>query len=183
MERAASDETFRQALLRDPKGTVRREFGVEIPANLNMHILQNDATHLHIVLPREAGELAHMSTDEVAQHLGASAQGQDAHVRLVARAITDHVFKQELLRNPKTAVGQALQVALPENMSVQVHEADDDNLYVLLPPRRELSDAELSDEQLEAVAGGEVAIVALVVGIVALGTSVALPIIQKKTSW
>ncbi|MEN9221973.1 MAG: NHLP leader peptide family RiPP precursor [Thermostichus sp. BF3_bins_97] len=75
---------------------------------------------------------------------------------LVEKAMQDAAFKAELKANPKGALAQELGTELPANFEVQVLEATENKFYIVLP-----SDAlaaagadELSEEQLESVAGG-----------------------------
>ncbi len=50
-ERAAEDEAFRQQLLADPKSVISREFGIEIPEAINIHIHQSTKNNFHLALP------------------------------------------------------------------------------------------------------------------------------------
>ena len=76
----------------------------------------------------------------------------DPQMRVIAKAWKDDGFHQELLDDPKATIEKELNVKLPEGLSVQVHEQSERVLHLLLPPRPE--ESELSDAQLEAVAGG-----------------------------
>jgi hypothetical protein len=49
--RAWEDEAFRAALLRDPRGTLRREYGIEIPVGLQIEILEEKADTSYLVIP------------------------------------------------------------------------------------------------------------------------------------
>jgi hypothetical protein len=75
---------------------------------------------------------------------------------LIARASQDAALKQELLNSPKTVIQRELGISLPEGSEVKVVEETDNNAYIVLPliPVDFLDNEELSEEQLEAVAGG-----------------------------
>jgi hypothetical protein len=71
------------------------------------------------------------------------------------RAGGDRVFRQQLLASPAAAIRDAYGVALPEGFRIRFIEksADLDVLAVL--PDLASSDEELSDDELEQVAGGD----------------------------
>jgi hypothetical protein len=43
VERAWEDKAFREALLGAPRGTLRREYGIEIPVSLQIELLEETA--------------------------------------------------------------------------------------------------------------------------------------------
>jgi hypothetical protein len=75
---------------------------------------------------------------------------------LVQRSREDEDFRQRLLADPKAAVEQELGRGLPESTEVRVVEESADTIYLVLPPVSPVGQGvEISDEQLEAVAGGD----------------------------
>lgn len=72
---------------------------------------------------------------------------------LIAKAWQDEAFKQELINNPKAVYARNLGQKLPENLKIQVMEETSDTIYLALPKSPQVSE-ELSDEAMEAVAGG-----------------------------
>lgn len=79
---------------------------------------------------------------------------RDIEAHIIAQAWKDEAYKQELLSNPKAVIEREFGVQLPAETNVQVLEENPINLYFVLPMRPNLSEVELSEEQLEAVAGG-----------------------------
>jgi hypothetical protein len=74
--------------------------------------------------------------------------------RVVGKALKDGSYRQELMANPRAAVEQELGVELPADMQIRVVEMETPNtLYIILPPQQQAS-GELSDADLESVAGG-----------------------------
>ena len=75
---------------------------------------------------------------------------------IVQRSIENEEFRQRLLDDPKGTLEQELGRQLPEGVEVRVVEESADTIYLVLPSASALGDqgGELSDEELEAVAGG-----------------------------
>ena len=73
--------------------------------------------------------------------------------QVVARAIKDVEFRQALLSNPKAALEKAYNIHLPNILTIRVLEDTPTTLTIVLPPK-EIQVQELSDSELEAIAGG-----------------------------
>src|SRR5215213_9196264 len=76
--------------------------------------------------------------------------------RLVQRSIEEESFRQRLLDDPKGAVEDELGTRLPEEVRVVAVEETQDTIYLVLPSTSMAGGeaGELSDQQLESVAGG-----------------------------
>jgi hypothetical protein len=73
--------------------------------------------------------------------------------KIIARAWKDPEFKSHLLSNPREVLGSYIGRDIPDIVDVKVVEEDKRTLYIVLPPEP-TDEAELSEEQLEAIAGG-----------------------------
>jgi hypothetical protein len=74
---------------------------------------------------------------------------------LVQRSLEDESFRQKLLDDPRGTVEQELGTQLPEDVEVRVVEESAQSIYLVLPSASPLGEGgELSDKDLEAVAGG-----------------------------
>ena len=74
---------------------------------------------------------------------------------IVQRSIEDEDFRQRLLEDPRKVVEQELETRLPDNVEVRVVEESADTIYLVLPSASAVGEGgELSDLELEAVAGG-----------------------------
>jgi hypothetical protein len=100
---------------------------------------------------------------------------------VVAKAWEDESFKQELVASPLEAIrkftGIDVGKNLPEGTTVVIRDqTDPSKIYLNIPRKVEFSDLQLTDEQLEAVAGGEIMVgVGIGLGIVALfGAGIAI---------
>ena len=51
VEKALKDETFRNKLKDDPKGTMEEMLGVKMPEKINLSLHQEDPENVHIVIP------------------------------------------------------------------------------------------------------------------------------------
>ena len=76
--------------------------------------------------------------------------------RLIERSLEDDIFRQQLLTDPKAIVEREVGMELPEEVRVVAVEETADTIYLVLPFRStdDLDAGELSDQELEAVAGG-----------------------------
>jgi hypothetical protein len=78
--------------------------------------------------------------------------------RLVQRSLEDESFRQRLLEDPKAAMEEELETRLPEEVQVRAVEESAETIYLVLPPGTsstgQQESGEISDRELEAVAGG-----------------------------
>jgi hypothetical protein len=87
----------------------------------------------------------------------ASGGGSRAEVerRLVQRSMEDEDFRQRLLDDPRGTLEQEVGGRLPESIEVRVVEESTDTIYLVLPSASAVGEGlEISDQELEAVAGG-----------------------------
>ena len=81
---------------------------------------------------------------------------QEMERRLIEKSLEDESFKQRLIEDPKGAVEQELGTRLPEDVRVETVQESADTIYLVLPSTSMAGreGVELSDRDLEAVAGG-----------------------------
>ncbi len=70
---------------------------------------------------------------------------------IAIKAHRDPAFRTSLLSNPKAGVERILGSSLPSNLTVSVLEDSDARIHIVIPPA---ASDELTEDQLEAVAGG-----------------------------
>jgi len=87
---------------------------------------------------------------------GAGGQRAELERRLIERGLEDDVFRQQLLADPKAIIEREIGTQLPENLRVVAVEETADTIYLVVPRSLPLGGEgeELSDRELEAVAGG-----------------------------
>ena len=76
--------------------------------------------------------------------------GDEMLRRIVEKsAAQDTEFRQRLLADPKTTISEELGIAIPDSMTIEVHENDMRTVHLALPP-----DPNITEEQLEAISAG-----------------------------
>ena len=74
--------------------------------------------------------------------------------RLIEKSLRDEPFRQRLVSDPRATVEEELGTRLPENVRVVAVEETADTIYLVLPSSSPVGEGgELSDRELEAVAG------------------------------
>ncbi len=83
--RAWSDPDFKAQLLNDPKAALAG-YGIDLPAGLNLKIVENTADTIHIVLPATPSQVDSLWDDDL-QNLagGKTGQGKSESVDLIER--------------------------------------------------------------------------------------------------
>lgn len=73
--------------------------------------------------------------------------------KIIALAAKDSAFRKRLVADPQATLKKEFGLELPPGVKLQVHEEGDDVRHLVLPkaPSKQI---ELSDDQLEAAAGG-----------------------------
>ena len=78
-----------------------------------------------------------------------------AQAQIIARAMKDDAFRQELLANPKAALERELKITIPDDVVIHVYEDTPTTIHLALPLKTSSGEPqELSDAELDAIAGG-----------------------------
>jgi len=88
--------------------------------------------------------------------------------QLIQKAWKEPEFRKQVVRDPKGMLEKQLGKKLPENLKIYIHEEDANTLHFTVPPAP-TNLAELSDEELEKVAGGTEMVSAIVSAVIATG--------------
>jgi hypothetical protein len=79
---------------------------------------------------------------------------RDLEAKIIARAWSDEDFKARFLADPKAMFEEHLGTKLPESLVMTAHEETADALHFVILAKPQIDLDELSDEDLEKVAGG-----------------------------
>src|SRR5688500_18912627 len=169
--RAWHDEGFKRRLVAEPQ-VVLQEHDLPVPDGKTVRVVENTADTMYLVLPtRPAGERAAEQLNHVA---GEQQEQAEKYAQLVTTALHDEAFKQRLVADPRTVL-QEQGLPLPAGKTVRVVENTADTVHLILPPKP--AEGELSDEQLDQVAGGLLAETAIFLGTVGVYTSIGAGIV------
>jgi hypothetical protein len=90
---------------------------------------------------------------------------RDLEARLVEKCWKDPDFQRDVVADPKATFERHFGQKLPENVAIHIHEEDANTLHFSIPPAP-TNMSELSEEELERVAGGtDATVILLTLGI------------------
>jgi hypothetical protein len=136
-----SDESLKAKLLNNPK-FVFVEYGLEFPHSVEVQVHENTSSLMNFVLPQASEIPQGVDLEEIEPMAG----------KVIKLALADEAFKTLLLSDPKSAIAQATGMTLPMSLEIQVYEDTPTVKHLVLPVNP--ASEELSDLELEAVAGG-----------------------------
>lgn len=83
---------------------------------------------------------------------------RDYELDIIVKAWRDEPFRKALIKDPKKAIESSFNINIPSDMSVSVHEENQNTLHLIVPsvPSNFTPD-DLSDDELREVIGGVMA--------------------------
>jgi len=81
-------------------------------------------------------------------------KGQELYQELVQRSWEDASFKERLIANPNATIAEVTGNETSDQNIVVEDQTDAKTIYINIPARVDVDQLELTDEQLETVAGG-----------------------------
>jgi len=103
--------------------------------------------------------------------------------KIAQKAWQDPGFEAEFMTDPKGTFEKYLQQKLPEELTIHAHYNTGDEIHFVIPRRPTSSSDELTDEDLERVAGGETPFVVLTVIATITGTIVSVGQAVQESGW
>src|SRR5262245_15111257 len=91
---------------------------------------------------------------------------KDVEAKIVALAWKDDDFRRKFLADPKGQFEEKLGTNLPPSLKMTAHAEDENSLHFVIPMKPKQNLDELSDEELEKIAGGTAAAVAGVIFVI-----------------
>ena len=79
---------------------------------------------------------------------------KDLEAKIIAKAWSDEEFHQKFLEDPKKQFEEHLGTKLPEDLVMTALQEDNNHLYFVIPAKPLEDLDELSDDDLEKIAGG-----------------------------
>ncbi|VEP18764.1 hypothetical protein H1P_90011 [Hyella patelloides LEGE 07179] len=128
--------TSRENFMTEPKSYLEKQ-GLEIPENVQVLAHAGTFSELYLVLPPDGTEIPESDNPET---------------KMIGRALQDSAYKALLLENPQAAA-EEIGVELPDSMTIIVLQDSEDEMHFVIPANP--SDDELSEADLETVAGGK----------------------------
>jgi hypothetical protein len=95
----------------------------------------------------------------------------ELEAKIVARAWEDEDFHKKFLADPKAMFEDYMGSKLPESLVMTAHQEDADHLHFVIPAKPTVDLDDLSDEDLERIAGGVEPVTTAVVTVSATAVS------------
>ncbi|PKK88273.1 MAG: hypothetical protein CVV64_19580 [Candidatus Wallbacteria bacterium HGW-Wallbacteria-1] len=136
-----TDPDYRAAFIADPAWVLKKA-DIDIAGDRSVIVHENDHFNHHYVLHSAFVKVEHSEIKPT-----------DMAMAIQVRADKDPEFRKILLEDPELAIRKALNVSIPPKMKMHIHENTPHTFHIVLPQMA--SENELSDRDLELVAGGK----------------------------
>ncbi len=79
---------------------------------------------------------------------------QQLQQKLIEKSMKDENFRKQLIENPSATIESETSIKIQESIKIKVLEEDNNSFYIILPAQNNETEDELTDSELEHVAGG-----------------------------
>lgn len=144
--RALRDALFKAELTRDPKGVLRRDFGIDVPEDVSFQVVQEGSDEIIWVLPanpfprcdedqlyRESGHTLEDLARLVLQNRRGTLPDREQSASIVARAWRDEGFRSVFLRDPRQALHPWCDLSLLSGYRITALEETRSSIFLVLP--------------------------------------------------
>lgn len=154
---ALEDASFREALETNATAAITERFG-ENDLKLNVHFEKEG--ELPILIPARSERLEKALAQVVADIGDRPPTRGEFEAVIIHKAWSDESFLEKLQKDARAAIDESLSdysASLPEEVSVRLYKEGAGECTVVIPIAVDMS--ELSEEELESVAGGEAVLI------------------------
>lgn len=162
LSKAIQDKSFRDALHRNAHTAVKDAFDFQVPEGMVLHVVEQSPEHQVFVIPQKPDEVSEGATAEDILHLLTKdfpklsdelSKRMTGYADILSQIWSDPDFENRFKENPRGILTEKTAIPIDEKTHFTVQWEDDHNSYLVLPNLT--ADDELTDEELEMVAGGE----------------------------
>lgn len=141
LSKLAQDLNFRNTFMANPKTVLEKELGLQLPAGVSIQIHENTAHEMHIILVSGEQVVFGDTLDEKVE-------------KVLDKAVANQSFKKLLIADPKgTLAAELPDFYVPDDFRIYFHDNTENEIHLLLPALTATED-ELTEAELDAVAGG-----------------------------
>lgn len=141
LDKLTQDISFRNALMANPKTVIEQELGISLAEDVQIVLHENTAQEMHVILVSDEALVFSDTLEEQVESL-------------LDKAMTNDSFKKLLMADPKGTLANELpDFYVPEDYKIHFHENTTKEIHLLIPSLVTEED-ELSEAELDAVAGG-----------------------------
>lgn len=171
LRKAWTDAEFKKQLLSEPTATYAAELAAgdrKLPSDVRVEAVEESSKILYFVLPEAPSQVPPSTTALNERSTRAEFEGA-----MVLRAWQDEDFRRQLLSDSRSAYESYLKsirpgAKLPQGIEVKVLQETPNTLYLRIP-QAPAEAVELSEEELEKVAGGAAAVGVAIASYVVVG--------------
>lgn len=167
LQEAMHDENLKKQLLTNPRQVLEERLNTRFPVGADFKVLENTVTTSYFVLPY----LKQDQMDAFETRTQNLPKPEQCIFSIMAKSLKDQTFKQRLMDQPKEVLEECCGMSFPANIQFKVVEDTETTTHLVLPFA---SSDELTDQELAAVSGGFIFILAG-----AMVVAAALPIIDE----
>ena len=160
IQAVTTDTEFAAQLAKDPVAAIQARFGEQ---TLKIHVEFEQEKEISLVVPQKTEKLAQAVERAVAEVGERPPTRGEFESAVVLQAWNDAAFLSQLRENPRATLDAQLTrhgVHVPESVAVKLYEEQPGECLIVIPRPASATGAELSDAELEAVAGGEAVLIA-----------------------